>query len=231
MEIEVTREGTVAAIEEDIKAFSEPTKWRLKPNDEVIEMGRTFCNELIGYANTLEDMHQVHCMSFFSSIAGVFIGSTRCFEKLSEEELKTIGNIFDEMRSLRTEFIEGCEFDIIFDKMIYAKDIFVTNSICRKDYEGAYRQNMIFPDFSDVYEIIHKIDSNWEKLKESEDFSLLFILFRKEWYRSEVSAEGDYIADFVYQVTCEKPKTAVQDKDPGFWARKFMSMLDERINK
>lgn len=232
-EREITREGTRVVIEARVKEFSNETKWGDKPNIKVVEMGEKFCDEMIEYTNTLEDMDSVFRMELFAITVCNLVECTRYYDEYNDEELEAISKIFDVLRAIRTRMIEGVDFGIIFDQIMYAKEIFLTNAAGREDYDCKYRQGMIFPSFIDMYEIVNKIESNWDKLAESDDFLLLFIYFRTKWYYTEIStAEGmSVINDRIYGRQGPKPETAVQDQDPRYYAREFLKMLDERISK
>ena len=154
-------------------------------------------------------------------------------QEINDDELDAISKIFDELRAICTDFVNGCKFDIIFDKSMYIREIFLTNTVGREDYDCKYRQGMIFPNFCDVYEIVHKIEANWDKLKESDNFSMLFMNFRREWYHAEINSDyhGDVFLDRVCGNKVVKPENARQDNDPRCYARKFIELLDERISK
>lgn len=231
-EIKATREGTRAVIEAKVKEFSNETHWGDKPNDKVVQMGKKFCDEMLEYANTLDDMDSVFRMELFAITVCDLVGCTRSYDSYGDEELEAISKTFDVLRDIRTRMIDGVDFGIIFDQIMYAKEIFLTNAAGREDFDCKYRQSMIFPNFVDMYEIVNKIESNWDKLAETDNFLLLFIHFRIKWYYTEISTtEGmSVIVDRIYGRPDTRPGTAIQDRDPRYYAREFLKMLDERIN-
>lgn len=113
---------------------------------------------------------------------------------------------------------------------MYVRDIINTNTNYREDYESKYRQCMIFPSFVDLYDIVHKIIGNWDKLNEVEDFATLYSTFKKDWLRLEIGTDHKITCEIIPGEPRKKTETAKQDEDPGFWARKFITMLDERVN-
>lgn len=232
-ENEKRRENLRAAIESDIISFSGETNWGPKPNSKVIEMGEAFCRELIKCADAFGDDDDASQMGFFSNVVvRVLVANTRYFEKINDDELTAISNIFNDLRALRDEFVRDRDFDTIFNKCMYVREMYLTNALCREDYDCKYRQSMIFPNFCDLYEIGHKILVNWDKLHMAPDFHMVFTLFRRDWYHTEINADcwGDLFLDKVHGWNGPKPETAVQDTDPRWYAREFLKMLDERID-
>lgn len=234
MQIEEKRKALQKSIEKDVMSFCGKTVWGPPSNDKVIEMGKKFCEKLTDYANNMEDEGKAGQLCFFThAIIPPFVATTRASEELGEEDLAVIGKVFDDISAVVEGFVNGNPFDEIFMQMIFIHEIFLTNAMRREDSDDKYRQYMIFPDYSDVYEIVHKVLSNWDKLNQDKDFSLLFVYFRREWYHKEINPDyyGDYIMDKINGWKGPKPETAVQDQDPRFYAREFIRMLDERISK
>ncbi len=220
-------------IEKDIASLYTDSIWGPKANAKVIEMGVKFCKELLKCMDACNDEEFSSKMHYFSDVVvRVLVAGTRYYEEISEEELKAIGGIFNELRGLRDEYIRDRDFNVIFEKSMYIREIFLTNAVGRKDDDGKYRQSMIFPNFCDLYEIVHKILSNWDKLTKSGDFCLMFVYFRKIWYHTEINSDyhGDLFLDKVHGWNGEKPETAKQGSDPRYYAREFLDMLDEKIN-
>ena len=158
------RQRAKTSIQQIVTEFSGETRWGTRPHDEVIKLGADFCDELMNMAETLEDERKVRCTSLFSNLVLVFVAETRYYEGISDEELEAIGQIFGEMEALRDEFLEEGFTDIMFDKIMFIREIFLTNTVCREDYDCRYRQGMPYPNFIDLYEIVHAINANWEKL-------------------------------------------------------------------
>lgn len=228
--IEASRIGVRESIENDISDFSNDTLWGPKPNRAVIRLGRKFCDETLEHVDTINDMNVIQHLAFFSKIVLVLVASTRHYEEIDDEELTAIGNILDDLRVLRADIISGSDFERIYLCAMYVRDIICTNTYYREDSDGLYRQNMIFPNFCDLYDIVHKIVNNWDKLDAADDFSNLFTIFKNDWYRREISADGDMVYEAIHGKSGHKPDTARQGEDPGFWARRYVKMLDERIN-
>ncbi|MBR2705332.1 MAG: hypothetical protein IKE91_07670 [Clostridia bacterium] len=232
-EIEKRLNENRAAIEGAIVSFSGETQWGSKPNAKVIEMGEAYCRELIKCLDAFGGDDDASKLCFFSDVVvRVFVAGTRYYEEIGNEELKAIAGIFNELRMLRDEFIRDRKFDVVFNKAMYVREMFLTNTISREDYDCKYRQSMIFPNFCDLYKIVHKILANWDKLNEYSDFHLMFTYFRRDWYHTEINADyhGDVFLDKVQGWKGPKPDTAIQDSDPRWYAKAFIQMLDERIN-
>ena len=217
--IDDVRGNAISSIEYDITELSGPTRWGDKPNSEVIKLGTKFCEDLLNYARTSDNLDKVHSTSLFSGVATILVAATRDFDK-----------IFDEIMAIWKASFEEESFNKTFDRIMYVREIFITNTVCREDYDGKYRQSMIFPNFVDLYEIVHKIEANWDKLKETEDFVMLFTYYRKEWYHAEVRSKGDIMLEKkgLGGETC-RPENLPEHIDPHARAREFMKMLDERL--
>ena len=159
-----------AEIQQNVTEFSGETRWKWVPNKKVIQRGTKFCDELMSLADTLEDEHKVHCTALFANVVLVFVAETRYYDQISEEELEAIDKIFEELRALRDEFLCNGLTDEMFDKIMYIRDLLLTNTVCREDYDCKYRQGMPFPSFIDLYEIVYKLNRNWNKLIADEGF-------------------------------------------------------------
>lgn len=203
------RKTAESDIKRDVAEFSDSTRWGAKPNSEVIKMGTQFCDELLELAGTLEDEHKIHYTTMFSNVVLVFVSGTRYYEEISAGELKAISKIFDELRAIRDDFMDNGLLDRAFERTMYVREIFLTNTIGREDYDCKYRQGMIFPNFIDVYEIVHKIETNWDILSQNEVFSMLFLGFKEEWKRSEMK------------------RSDATPIDARLAARQFIEMLDK----
>lgn len=164
------RKRVKTEIWQDVKEFSGETRWKCVPNSDVIKKGTKFCGEIMNLVDSLEDEHKVHCTALFANVVLIFVAQTRCYEKIYEEELEAIDKIFDELRVLRDEFLSKGLTDNMFEKIMYIREIFLTNTICREDYDCKYRQGMPFPNFVDLYQIVHKLNRNWDKLVSDEGF-------------------------------------------------------------
>lgn len=234
MMVENKREEIKTSILNDVGKFSGDTIWGDTPNAKVIELGKKFCEELAEKVDVINDDDKAFQLSFFSDVlVPPLVAGTRSYEDISDEELEAFSKIFDDLRAVVKSFVDGCDFGIIFEKTMYVQNMFITNAISREDFDCKYRQYMIFPSYCDVYEIVHRVMTKWDKLIQSEDFLFLFINYRKEWYRMEVNSDyyGDYIMDKIHGWKGPRPVTAMQVRDPRYWGRKFIEMLDERINK
>ena len=228
--IDDVRGNAISSIEYDITELSGPTRWGDKPNSEVIKLGTKFCEDLLNYARTSDNMDKVHSTSLFSGVATILVAGTRHFEDISDEELDAIRKIFDEITAIWKASFEEESFNKTFDRIMYVREIFITNTVCREDFDGKYRQSMIFPNFVDLYEIVHKIEANWDKLKEAEDFTMMFTYFRTDWYHAEVRSKGDIMLEKKgLGGETRRPENLPEYIDPHARAREFMKMLDERL--
>jgi len=225
------RGNAIRAIEHDMVEFNSQTRWGGKPNREVIKMGTKFCEELLEYAKTSDFEDKVHCTGLFSSVALILIAGTRDFDVMSEEELEAMSKIFDDLRAIWADFLEKDTFEKMFDRIMYVREIFLTNAVCREDYDCKYRQSMIFPNFVDLYEIEHKIETNWDKFKASTDSTYMFMSFRQEWYSTHVRCRGDICMEKAGLSTAYRPKNLPEEIDPRAKAREFLRMIDKVIDR
>ncbi len=231
-EIVETRKKTKTGIGDVIKEFSGTTRWGSKPNEAIIKLGTEFCQELLDYADKLDNMDTVHRLGLFANTVLALVAGTRCYDTISKEEFEAFNGIFEVLKLLRAEMILGTDFNDIFDRLMYIREIFMTNTAKREDFDCKERQFMIFPSYIDVYEIVTMIINNWEKLCESDDFSMLFINFRNDWYKAETDCDyySDDILDSTKKSTDVESEEEKQEKNPDY-TRMFKEMLRTRIGK
>ena len=189
--LEEKRQKAKGEIRKNIEEFSGITRWNRKPHKGVIEKGTIFCDELMGFADNLEDEIKVSQISLFSNLALVIVAQTSAYEEISDEELDAFDRIFDVMRALRSEFLNAGLTDEMFDKIMYIRDIFLTNTVCREDYDCKYRQGMPFPNFDDLYQIVYKLNRNWNKLIADEGFKRKKVEFFELRHFGTCTESGD----------------------------------------
>lgn len=168
--LEEKRQKAKSEIRKNIEEFSGVTRWNRIPHKGVIEKGTKFCDELMCLADNLEDEIKVSQISLFSNLALVIVAQTSAYEEISNEELDAFDRIFDVMRALRSEFLNAGLTDEMFDKIMYFREIFLTNTICREDYDCKYRQSMPFPDFALLYNVVNILNERWEVFAASYEF-------------------------------------------------------------
>ena len=202
--LEKERQKAKGEIQKNIAEFSGETRWKRTPHASVIKLGTKFCNELIDLTETLDQENKINHVSLFSNVVVVLVAQTSAYEGISKEELEAFEKLFDELRVLRDEFLKNGLTDYMFDKIMYIRELFLTNTVCREDFDCKYRQGMPFPNFIDLYEIVHKINANWDSLVENKDFK------RKR-------------VDFFELRHFDNTDTGKERK----FAREFLNMLDE----
>ena len=168
--LEKERQKAKGEIQKNIAEFSGETRWKRTPHSSVIEMGTKFCNELIDLTETLDQENKISHVSLFSNVVLVLVAETSAYEGISDDELEAFEKLFDELRVLKDEFLKNGLTDYMFEKIMYIRELFLTNTVCREDYDCKYRQGMPFPNFVDLYEIVHKINVNWDNLVKDKDF-------------------------------------------------------------
>lgn len=141
--------------------------------------------------------------------------NTRNYEKLSNEDVASLGKIFEELNALHAEVLnhnsQPKNKDYLKSKISCISEMVCKNMVSMHDSEDEheqYRDGMIFQSYEDLWKIIHRVNTEWDELN-SRGFSL------RVFY--------DYWETFKYDRSVGQEKTEEEK------LKTFMALLDGKM--
>ena len=99
--------------------------------------------------------------------------NTRDYEKLTEEEISSLRNIFNELKKLYDTLISKSDTGDLKDKITCISEILCKNSVDMHDDSedqvecpgDDYRDGMIFQRYEDLWKVVNRISTEWSELR------------------------------------------------------------------
>ena len=165
--------------------------WGNHAEKHVSEMVESFHNDLIRIANNMEDCFNNRILlHYFANIAMLISATTRDFEPLKDDEIEAYNCLMDDIKALCADCLKNGFGSKKFFTIFYVREIIKLNALYREDVDCVYRCSMITPNHRDMYEIVHCIVTNADKLLEFKEFEDSLNSYMNDWTKSTEKSDG-----------------------------------------